>query len=51
MEVTDLATVKVAAGRDRVAGGLVTGLPVGGVPVAVAESATEPWVRSAAVTV
>ena len=51
MEVTVLATVRAVTGRDRVEGAEVMGVPDGGVPVAVAESPTEPWARSRAVTV
>ena len=54
MEVTDfrmVIPVLWAVGTEAVDGGLVTGVPTGGVPVAVAESATEPLSRSAWVSV
>ncbi len=47
MEVTDLATVRLAAGIDSVAGTEVVPL----VEVAMAASATDPLAMSAAVTV
>ena len=53
MEVTDLTMVIAGAGRVvtvAVDGVEVMGGPVGGVPVAVAESLTEPLLRSAWVT-
>ena len=49
-----MTTVIVAvwvAGMDKVAGADVIAAPVGGVPAAVAESLSEPWSRSAWVTV
>ena len=46
-----MTMVMAAAGMLRGADGEVTDGPVGGEPVAVAESATDPWDRSSAVTV
>ena len=54
MEVTDLTTVSAgdwATVTEAVDGLEVIGEPVGGVPVAVAESLTEPLLRSAWVSV
>ncbi len=54
MEVTDLTTVRAGvwvAVTEAIDGLEVTGEPVGGVPVAVAESLTEPLLRSAWVRV
>ncbi len=53
-EVTDLTTVSAGCGvvvTVTVDGGEVTGGPDGGVPVLVAESATDPLSRSAWVSV